>query len=221
MINASPVSMVTFVVALIAVMNPIGNAALYIGMSADRTKHEQHRISIIAAISVSIILLLALWIGMPMLNVFGINLSSFEAAGGLIVMLIGLKMVRGGSHNTPASARAHTNDSKQNQEEEKGRHHSIAVVPLAIPIIAGPGSITTIIANSKNFPTLHEHIELSIVMICLGVLIGFVLFFAPFIGRCLGDGGMRIISRVMGLLLTAIALQMLCAGLLGLFPGWA
>ena len=206
------VSMVTFIVALVAVLNPIGNAALYIGMSADRTKHEQHRISMICAMAVAIILLLALWIGMPMLDVFGINLSSFEAAGGLIVMLIGLRMVRGGSHT-------HVYDTKQGQAEEKQKH-SISVVPLAIPIIAGPGSITTVIANSKNFPTLHERLELSGVMILIAIGIGFVLFFAPFIGRCLGEGGMRIVTRVMGLLLTAIALQMLASGLAGLFPGW-
>ncbi len=205
------VSMVTFVVALIAVMNPIGNAALYIGMSSDRTKHEQHRISLVASIAVAIILLLALWIGMPILNVFGINLNSFEAAGGLIVTLIGLRMIRGGSLT-------HGHDTKAVQEADKHKH-SIAVVPLAIPIIAGPGSISTIIANAKNFPTLHERIELSFVMVGIGVFIGFVLFFAPFIGRCLGEGGMRIVTRVMGLLLTAIALQMLSSGLLGMFPG--
>jgi len=205
------VSMVTFVVALIAVMNPIGNAALYIGMSSDRTKHEQHRISLVASISVAIILLLALWIGMPILNVFGINLNSFEAAGGLIVTLIGLRMIRGGSLT-------HGHDTKAVQEADKHKQ-SIAVVPLAIPIIAGPGSISTIIANAKNFPTLHERIELSFVMIGIAAFIGLILFFAPFIGRCLGEGGMKIVTRVMGLLLTAIALQMLSSGLLGMFPG--
>jgi len=205
------VSMVTFLVALIAILNPIGNAALYIGMSSDRSKSEQHRIALVCSVAVMIILWLALWIGMPILKVFGINLSSFEAAGGLIVLLIGLRMVRGGSHT-------HTYDSKQTQTEE---HHkpSIAVVPLAIPIIAGPGSITTVIANVKNFPTLHERLELTGIFCLIGIGIGIVLFFAPFIGRCLGEGGMKIVTRVMGLLLTAIALQMLAAGLIGLFPG--
>lgn len=213
MSSAHPVSMVTFIVALVAVLNPIGNAALYIGMSADRTTHEQHKISVISAAAVAIILLLALWVGMPMLNVFGINLSSFEAAGGLIVTLIGLRMVRGGSHT-------HAYDTKQGQAEERQKQ-SIAVVPLAIPIIAGPGSITTIIANSKNFPTLQDRLQLSGILVLIAVGIGLVLFFAPFIGRCLGEGGMRIVTRVMGLLLTAIALQMLSSGLIGLFPGLA
>lgn len=205
------VSLVTYTVALIAVMNPIGNAALYIGMSADRTVHEQHKIAMACAVGVFIILLLAVWVGMPILKVFGVNLSSFEAAGGLVVTLIGLKMIRGGVHT-------HVHDKRVEASEDKHKSH-IAIVPLAMPIIAGPGAMSTIIANAKNFPTVADKITLSFVMLGVSVLIAIVLFFAPFIGRCLGKYGMRIVTRVMGLLLTAIALQMLAMGLNGLFPG--
>lgn len=211
MSTGQPMSLITYVVALIAVMNPIGNAALYIGMVADRSKSKQHKTAIVCGIAVAIILIISLWVGGPALKLFGISIPAFEAAGGLIVTLIGLSMIRGGPMT-------HNHATAKGSEDDKAKD-SIAVVPLAMPIVAGPGAISTIIAHANDFGSLTQRFELTGVMVLLGAMIAIILLIAPFLGRIFGEYGMRIITRVMGLILVSIAFQMLAGGLVGLFPG--
>lgn len=206
-------NLVTFTVGMIAILNPIGNTAIYIGMTGDFNRHVQHKCAVHCTLAVFIILLLSIWFGEPLLRIFGISLGAFGSAGGLIVLLIALSMLRGQPH-TPDY---HTH------VEEKTSHmkHQIAVVPLAIPIIAGPGAISTVIANGYLFSTSQDKlIESSIIMV-ITFCIGVILYFAPLIGRALGEYGMKVVTRVMGLVLAAIAMQMLGSSLTKLFPGLA
>ena len=97
--------------------------------------------------------------------------------------------------------------------------HQIAIVPLAIPIIAGPGAISKVIFQSYAFPALQDRLVNSAILMVLSFLIGVILYFAPLIGKALGEYGMKVATRVMGLILAAIAMQMLCSNLTLLLPG--
>lgn len=215
---------ITFTVGMIAILNPIGNTAIYIGMTANMKRKTQQKCAIHCAIAVTIILLASIWFGQPILSLFGISIGAFGSAGGIIVLLIALNMLQGKPH----SPNYHTHIEEKNsysqanadtKSKAKSLKHQIGVVPMAIPIIAGPGAISTVIAHSYLFPSVQQKFLESGIALCLSILIGIILFFGPLIGKALGEYGMKIVTRVMGLILAAIAMQMLTSSLIKLLPG--
>jgi multiple antibiotic resistance protein len=207
----------TFIGALIAILNPIGNTAIYIGMTSQLERKEQHKCAIHCAFSVAIILLLATWLGKYVLVAFGIPIEAFGTAGGLIVLLIAINMLRGQPHRPSYHTHVEEKTSKLKMSYSKilSIKHQIAVVPLAIPIIAGPGAITKVIYRS-SMTQFNGHLIISVIVIAASAIIGFILYFAPVIGRILGEYGMKIVTRIMGLMLAAIALNMLGSNLVKL-----
>ena len=199
--------MIAFFVALIVIMNPIGNLAIYVGLIDVKDKVLCQKTARNCAIAIFIILVISLWIGWPILNFFGISIGAFKVAGGLIVLGIAFSMLKGSTHT-----HKHGEESSENEEKD-----SIAVVPMAIPVIAGPGAITVLIGKAHDFGFL-QLIFASIVCAIVAVLFWFALKYAPKIAHFLGDEGMKITSRVMGLILAAIAIQMVAGGLIHLFP---
>ena len=208
----------TFIGALIAILNPIGNTAIYIGMTSQMEAREQHKCALHCAFAVATILLLATWLGKYVLSAFGISIEAFGTAGGLIVLLIAINMLRGQPHRPGYHTHVEEKTSKLKMSVSKIQvtKHQIAVVPLAIPIIAGPGAITKVIYRSSMNQTMHEQLIISAIVITASALIGFILYFAPIIGRILGEYGMKIVTRIMGLMLAAIALNMLGSNLVKL-----
>lgn len=201
-----------FLVSMLAITNPAGSLAVFLGMTADKTEAERKKIAMVTTLAIFVILALITWTGIPILNIFGISLPAFEVTGGLVILLRGLAMLH--AKETPTSQTAEDLEGKVQRD-------SIAVVPLAIPIIAGPGAMTNTIIFSQNFPgTINK------LIICFGVLIialimGAVLFFASRIGKFIGETGINITTRIMGLMLAAIAMSMMMAGLTEMFPGWS
>ena len=200
----------TFIGGLIAILNPIGNTAIYIGMTSQLQRHEQHKCAIHCSISVCIILLLSTWLGKYILSAFGISIEAFGTAGGLIVLLIAINMLRGQPHRPGYHTHVEENTSKLKIPTQKKASikHQISVVPLAIPIIAGPGAITKVIYRSSTVHTQGQ-IIISLIVIAASALIGLILYFAPVISKILGEYGMKIVTRIMGLMLAAIAINML------------
>ena len=145
------------------------------------------------------------------LEFFGISVDSLRAAGGVIVLLIGLQML------TNQSAHQH---SPAELEEAKTRD-SIAVVPLAIPITAGPGAMVAVLIATQQHPSILSRVEISIVILVVAVFSGLLFHFSSPISKRLGDSGLGVVTRVMGMILAAIAMGMLTDGLKGLLPGLA
>jgi len=146
-----------------------------------------------------------------MLEFFGITIDSLRAAGGVIVLLIGLQMLFNKSEHKHSSA----------ELEDAKLRTSIAVVPLAIPIVAGPGTMATVLVAAQQHPSVLSKIEISIVIVALAALCGLFFSFATPISKWLGESGMGVVTRVMGMVLVAIAMGMLADGLKGLLPGLA
>ncbi len=205
-------ALVTFAVALITIANPIGNLAIFASMTGDRSDAEKKQIATGSALAIAIILVIVTWSGSYLLDLFGISVPAFQTAGGLIILLLGLAML-------------HSKTSTMQQTEAEGTEakdkESIAVVPLAIPIVAGPGAMTTIIVQTHQTSTIVD--RALVTGVCLGT--AFLLFlafrFAAPIGRRLGISGINIVTRIMGMVLSAIAIGMMANGLKQLFPGWA
>jgi len=203
--------LVSLIAALFSIMNPIGFVGIFVAMTAHRTKAETKRIAWTCALASAITLLIVTWGGAHVMHFFGITVYSLGAAGGIILLLIALHMLTNKHHHK---------HSPEELDDAKSRP-SVAVVPFAIPIVAGPAAMVTVLVASENYPSLMSRVEISIVVIGLAVFCGFLFSFAGPIAKWLGESGTGVVTRVMGLILAAIAMGMLTDGLKGLLPGLA
>ena len=203
-------SLAVTAVGMFLVANPIGNLPIYLSFtSGDR--REDLAIARSCALTVAITLLLSDWVGKALLRAFGISVGAFQCAGGLILLLIGLSMLR-----SETSAMHHDPESVERDADSALK----GVVPLGIPLIAGPGTIAIVLA-SPEVGTLAGRAGMSLVILAISALV-FVIFAAgERISRFLSDSTLQILTRIMGLLLSSIAVQMLFAGLTKGFPALA
>jgi MarC family membrane protein len=197
----------TFAVGMLAVTNPIGNLAIFASLTAERSESERRTTAITCAVAVLILFLAVTWAGDLILRAFGITLAAFEGAGGLIVLLLGLAML-----HSRTSAMHHT-AAEVDEAESKD---SIGVVPMAIPIVAGPGALTTIIIQGTRFPDIPSRIEMSLVGLGISVLILVAFLASSMISRWLGTAGINIVTRIMGIILAAIGVDMIGSAARGL-----
>lgn len=197
-------------VALFAIANPFGNLAIFIGMMSGHTAQEQRKTVLKMSIAILIILLLTIWFGSSVLAFFGISQAAFEMGGSLIIILIGLGMLKSQKEQV-SHHQAEINVVKEKTD--------VSVVPLATPIVAGPGTITATLVFTKHLPTLYDRGIMSVIAIVLTALIFTIFISAPLIGRALGKSGLNIATRISGLILVAIAFTMLIASMRIAFPG--
>jgi multiple antibiotic resistance protein len=207
----SEAALTSFVAALFSIMNPIGNLGVFAGMTADRSEAEARQIAWTCAAAVTVTLVIVTWSGALLLEVFGITVDSLRAAGGVVVLLIGLHMLT----NDPGHKH-----SPEELADAKPRA-SIAVVPLAIPIVAGPGTMATVLVAAQQQPSVLDKVEISLVILAIAALCGLLFSFAAPLAKRLGEAGMGVITRVMGMILATIAMGMLADGLKGMLPGLA
>lgn len=204
-------ALVSFIAALFSMMNPIGAVGVFAGMTSDRSEAETRRIAWSTAVAIAVTLLVVIWAGSAIMTFFGVTIDTLRAAGGLIVLLIGLQMLFNKSAHRHTAA----------ELEDAASNDSIAVVPMAIPVVAGPGTMATVIVAAQNSPAILGRMEISLVAVILAGLCGLLFSFATPIANRLGASGMGVVTRVMGLILASIAMGMLAEGLKELLPGLA
>ena len=191
------------------ICNPLSALPAVLRITRSQTLLEKRQTGMTATSAVLMILLLSTWVGSSVLKVLGIKLPAFQVAGGVVVFMMAMSMLS-----------AEESPIKQSPEEgkEKQLSDSGAIVPLAIPLIAGPGAISTIIVNVNQFPGLMNLLILSCSAILVSVVMGTLLYFASNLERILGQSRINIINRLGGLILAAIAIETLATGIKGLFP---
>lgn len=206
-------ALASFIAALFSMMNPIGNVGVFASLTANQSDAQAKRIAWTCAAAVTITLLIVAWSGSLLLVVFGISVDSLRTAGGLIVMLIGLQMLfnKSGHKQSPAEL----------EDAKTSTSTSIAVVPLTIPLVAGPGTIATVLIAAQQNSSVLSKVEISLVIAGFAALTGLLFTFATPISKRIGESGMGAATRVMGMILTAIAMGMLADGLKVLLPGLA
>jgi multiple antibiotic resistance protein len=198
-------------VGMMAIVNPMGAVPIFMSLTAGRTAANQRNTAIVSTFSSAIVMVIALFAGVQILGAFGIGIPAFRVAGGILIFSMSLSML----HAKPSNA-SHTAE----EHEEAKQKDSVAVVPLAIPLLAGPGTMSTVIVYGHSYTTFTDHllIAAACVSVCVVVLACFLL--APRINRMMGRTGMNLLSRIMGLLLMAISIEFVTRGLLAIFPGW-
>lgn len=197
-----------FLIAILAISNPIGIIPVFLTLTADATVTQRVKIGKIVVIATTLILLITLFFGELVLSIFGISIDSFRVGGGILILLMAISMLNT-SHGT----------IKQNRNTvEQHDSESIAVVPLAMPLLAGPGTIGTVIINaSKGSGVIHYGLS-AVCIILLGVVLWLIFKIMPLIAKHISTVGINISTRIMGLILAAIAIEFIANGLKGLFP---
>lgn len=197
-------------VGLLAIINPLGAIPVFLSLCGDREASECHRTARTAAIAVALVLIVSIWAGDLVLQFFGITISAFLTGGGLLILLMAIAMMH--------ARQSHAKQSPE-EAEEVSDWEDIAVVPLAIPLMAGPGAISLAIVTSHQATHWADRLLLSVGIAAIAVTIWLSLRLASPIGERLGVTGLNIATRIMGLLLAAIGVQMIAKGLVQLMPG--
>lgn len=196
--------------SLLAILNPFGALPVFLSLASSASPREQKSIIRTCVIATFVILVVFMLLGNGILQLFGIQLSAFRAGGGILILLMGISMLHGGFSNVK-----HT----RQEAAESAERDSIAVVPLAIPILAGPGSISTIILLTDTAGSFGNHVMLLLALLACMVIIYLLLGMAQRVQRYIGRVGLNVFSRIMGLILVAIAVQFIADGLGELLPG--
>ncbi len=190
-------------------MNPLGSLSIFLQLTKRFSTSHQRSISITCGLSISIIMVITIWLGSQLLELLGITIASFRFAGGIILLLTGLSMLQ--SKESPMS---HTPADDAAAIERS----SIAIVPLALPIIMGPGAISTLIIQTTDYPNMLYKAWLSVLCIFLAIGMFCLLYFGSVIAKFVGESVIKVITRIMGMIIMAIAVGMLSNGLIGLIP---
>lgn len=196
-------------IALLVLVNPIGAIPIFIGLTPDASAQERKRIAKTASIAVAVIILTFVALGDSLIRLLGISMGSFQVGGGILVMMISLSMMN--------AAPTATKTTRQETEEAGGRAN-IAVVPLALPLLTGPGTISTVIIYSGHAHGWWAYLSLVICALLIALACYVAMIAATPVSRMLGQTGINIVNRVMGMLLAALSVDIIADGAVKLFP---
>ena len=201
---------VNFFVALFALLDPIGNVPVFAASTAGASSRERAQIALYISLFVAGFLIFFYFSGLGLLTFFGISMPAFRIAGGVILFLLGLRMVGDDFTASFASVAEEAGDDRTYVR----RHIERLIVPFAMPLLIGPGAISTVIiyaSQAKEFGLEGALVGVGVIAaVAAATLISFLA--TPIIGRLLGKIGLSIIVRVLGLILCAMAVQFVLAG---------
>lgn len=198
-------------VTLLAIVNPLACIPFFIHYTQGFSREQKKHTILVASFSVFVVIGLSAVLGLKLLEFFGITLASFQVGGGMLLLTSSLAMINA----QPAEAKSA--DADMNEADMAART-SIAVVPLTIPLLTGPATMSTVVIYAEKAKTFLQ----------LGTLVGYgiVIALATFaclslaqpIARVLGKTGINVMTRLMGLILAALAVEVMADGLTKLFP---
>ncbi len=197
-------------IALLAIVNPLGIIPFFIAFTDQFTPAQKQRTIVVSAFSAFVVIAVSALIGTDLLRFFGISLQSFQVGGGLLLLLSAISMLNA----APGAVR-----SVPEEVDEAVASDSVAVVPLTIPLLTGPATISTVIIYAEKAHRLVDHLVLVGYGVVIAVVAAVCFRAAEPIARVLGKTGINVMTRLMGLLLAALAIEMMSDGLLKLLPG--
>ncbi len=198
-------------IALLAIANPIGVVPFFIHFTQNFSRAQRQRTIRISAFTAFVVIAVSAVAGLKIIEFFGISIASFQVGGGLLLLISAMTML-----NAQQAETAPSDVDEGNEKVDAGA--SIAVVPLTIPLLTGPATISTMVIYAER--TRHWW-ELG-VLVGYGVVVGLVAFLAftasGRIAKWLGRTGINVMTRLMGLILAALAVEIMAEGLVKLFP---
>lgn len=192
--------------ALFSIMNPLGTVPVFVSLTQDLEKQERAVIAFKTALNVLIILLVAFFLGKYLLSFFGISINSLRIAGGLIIASSGFALLTGKFAEHKGMKRPRIQNDIQSRDE-------ISLTPLAIPMIAGPGTISLLIAYNQQYVLALEIFQIVIAMVLAATSIFVILRSSHLIVKVLGASGINALSRIIGFIVIAIGIEFIVSSL--------
>jgi multiple antibiotic resistance protein len=196
-------------VVVVVILDPLLAVPTFINLTSNEPRRNRVRIAFVTSFTVFILLSSSALIGDLLLSVLGVSISAFRVAGGILLLLMAISMLQ---------ARIPTSKQTPEETHEAEDKETIAVVPLAIPLLAGPGSISTMIVYSNYSPEIIHKFVLCGISFVVSFIVWIILRISGKIGKALGTSGINIATRLMGLLLAAFGVELIFDGLKGLCP---
>jgi MarC family membrane protein len=197
--------------ALFSVLNPIGTVPIFVGLTHGYTKQELSKTSLWTSINVFIILIISFFIGDYVLTFFGISIDALRIAGGLIIVSSGFSLLSG-EFSKERGLNKKVESDAQNRSD-------IALTPLAMPMLAGPGSISLLIAFYQEYTALNDKTVAVMAILAVALVIFVILKSAHYLVRYLGASGIVAISRIVGFIVIAIGIQYIVSALINIIKG--
>ena len=196
--------------ALISVMNPLGTVPIYVGLTKEHSLNDRKRIVFWLSVNVLIILLVSFFAGKFILIFFGISLNALKITGGLIITLSGFALLTG-------EFARHKGMKKEKVKNDIKTRSDIALTPLAIPMIAGPGTISLLITYHQEYQALKSVVIILSAIVVSTILIYLVLKSSFIIVKTLGASGINALSRIIGFIIIAIGVEFIISAIKNIF----
>lgn len=200
-------------VTLLAIVNPLAIVPFFIHYTQSFSAAQRKRTIWVSSFSVFVVIAISALLGLQILDFFNISLASFQVGGGLLLMTSSLNMLNA----QPAEAKSNA-DEMQDASERAAVGSSIAVVPLAIPLLTGPASMSTVVIYADRAKSFWQLMTLVGYGVVIGLATALCFALAQPIARILGKTGINVMTRLMGLILAALAVEVMAEGLHKLFP---
>jgi len=198
-------------IALLAIVNPIGVIPFFIHFTEGFTRAQRQRTARVAALAAFVVIAVSALAGLKIIEFFGISLASFQVGGGLLLMMSALQMLNA----QPAEARR---DDLHEGGDKADTGASIAIVPLTIPLLTGPAAISTMIIYADKTKHWWELGVLVVYGLVIGMVVWLTFSLSEQVAKAIGKTGTNVMTRLMGLLLAALAVEVMSDGLVKLFP---
>ena len=204
-------------IGMLSILNPIGNVPIFLEHVENETPKVQRAVALMMAVAIFLLLTAFFVFGNRILTLFGITIPAFRLAGSILILIVGLRMLQGKSkfesHGIEtAAAQGNTFDQARNRL-------SHILVPVAMPLFIGPGSITTVVLYAEKVTTFPMYVMMILVIFLATAAVGVCLVVSRSIFNLLGTNGTQIVIRFMGMILCAIAMQFMIDGVAQLLPG--
>lgn len=203
--------LVTAFISLFTIINPFSTASVFHALSKGNTKKENRKIAKKATITAVIVLIFFVFLGDFVLKIFSISIEAFKIASGILVLGVGYGMLYKGNRHFR---------TKEEEKHAKAKE-DVSIIPLAIPMLSGPGAMATalvLMENAEGSIISIFSIILSIIVVC--VIAYFLLIKAHTVDKYIGQTGINVIDKILGLIVLVIGIQFILSGLGGIVPNW-
>ena len=195
--------------SVFAIVDPFAALPIFVALTADRTPEDRRNVAARASLTCFLVLTVFAAAGSLILGFFSISLPAFKIAGGVILFGVGLEMLRA----KPSGTR-----STREEQTEAAHKDDVAVIPLGLPLLSGPGAIATVMVLAGKATTLPHRSAVFGSILAVSLITALVLRSAALVAKGLGKTGINLIGRIMGLILAANAVQFIIDGMLAAFP---
>jgi|SRR5690606_25139741 len=186
--------------ALFSVINPLGTVPIFVGLTSGDSLQDRNKTSLLTTVNVVVILLISFFAGTYMLSFFGISLDSLRIAGGMIIVTSGFALLTG-------TFSKHKGMKNKRVKKDLDNREKFSLTPLAIPMLAGPGSISLAITFNQEYQKWSAVLLVILAVLAVGLTIFIILRSSHYISKFLGDSGINAISRIVGFIVISIGIE--------------